>query len=89
MFLLAATLSISIIPYTLVVMHATNKRLLGRAEQADVAGPTAREKTEIRASKEDTVVLGWLKTWCTMNFVRAVLPLSASVVGVCASLCAV
>lgn len=89
MYLLAAALSVSIIPYTLIVMHATNKRLLGRAEQADVEGPAAREKVEIKASKEDTIVLGWLKTWCSMNFVRAMLPLSASLVGLCATLCAI
>ncbi|KAL1956732.1 hypothetical protein VTO42DRAFT_6882 [Malbranchea cinnamomea] len=86
MYLIAAALSIGIIPYTLVVMQPTNKRLMGRAEQADVEGPTAREKVDIRASKEDTVVINWLKTWRTLNFVRALLPFSASLLGVSATL---
>jgi hypothetical protein len=86
MYLLAAALALAPIPYTLLIMQGTNKKLLGRAEQADVETVTAGSKTEIRASKEDSVVLGWLKSWVGMNIVRGCFPLAATVVALYATL---
>jgi hypothetical protein len=86
MYLLAAALALAPIPYTLLLMHATNKKLIGRAEQADVEIVGAGSKTEIRASHEDSVVLGWLKSWVGMNIVRGCFPLAATVVALYATL---
>lgn len=87
LYLVAAALALSPIPFTLLAMHSTNKRLLGRAEQADSEPTGGKEKTEIKESKEEAVVVNWLKTWSWMNLVRGILPLGATVVGLCATLC--
>ena len=86
MFLTAAVLVLAPIPYTLIVMRPTNKRLLERAEHADAEGPVVRERAEITQSTEEAAVVDWLKTWSWMNLGRGLLPLGATVVGLCAAL---
>jgi len=89
LYILAAALALSLVPYTVVVMMPTNQRLLARAAQADDEAATPVEKEREMAtteSGEDAEVRGLLGKWSRMNVVRGCLPLAATVVGLFATL---
>jgi len=93
LYILAAALALSLVPYTLVVMMPTNQRLLVRAAQADDEAATPVEKERDMATtgvpakaEEDAEVCGLLEKWSRMNVVRGCLPLAATVVGLFATL---
>ncbi|KAK2749692.1 hypothetical protein FQN57_005915 [Myotisia sp. PD_48] len=87
-YLLAAGLVWSIIPYTLLPMNQTIKKLLGRASVADAESITGKEKEVLGkpVSRDDVEVLNWLKSWAEMNCVRGLLPLAGTLAAAYATL---
>lgn len=89
-YLLALTLAIAPIPYTLTVMRSTNKSLMQRAEAADTESAAATQakdaKGDLKASREEVEVQNLLKQWGEMNCVRGMFPLAATAVAVYATL---
>ncbi|PLB54699.1 DUF1772-domain-containing protein [Aspergillus steynii IBT 23096] len=75
LYVASAVLTIGIVPWTIVAMTGTNRKLLGRAE----AGVTI-EKGDERE------VLEGLERWAVLNAVRGVFPLLGGVVGVVAGM---
>jgi hypothetical protein len=73
----AAFLTISIVPYTLATMSTTNNALLARAE-----GKSADDAS----SHTDTELESLLQKWTSLNAGRSLLPLTAGLVGIFATL---
>jgi hypothetical protein len=94
LYILAAVLVLSIVPFTVVFMMPTNQRLLARAAQADDEAVTLAEKgreTTVTTgapakAEDDAEVRGLLAKWSRMNVARACLPLAAAAVGFFATL---
>ena len=73
----AALLTIGIVPWTLLVMSETNRKLIAKAgEKGDLKG----------SGVGDEEVRGLLRKWTTLNGIRSVLPLLGSAVGMVAVL---
>ena len=93
LYLLAAVLALGPVPFTLIAMHPTNKRLMARADAAETEGSHAAagaekekvKKGEVGASKEDSEVLGLLEKWVWLSATRACFPLAAAVVALTAT----
>lgn len=71
LFAVAAALTVGIVPYTVLLMKATNDKLLRFAKKA--------EKEELSALEgEESVQL--LRRWTLLNGVRSLLPLTGAVI---------
>jgi hypothetical protein len=80
----AAVLGPSIVPYTLIVMGPTNKKLLEKADS--LASSTVGDAVaEARAAKEDTVH-ALADKWASLNLVRAIISLTSSVLAAWATI---
>ncbi|PGG96508.1 hypothetical protein AJ80_09814 [Polytolypa hystricis UAMH7299] len=88
LYLVAALLSLGIVPFTLAVMKPTNDKLMERAAATD-AGKEGKGKgvkgEELVASREDAEVRGWLEKWCCLNCARACFPIAATLLAVSAT----
>ncbi len=75
---LAALSTLSIVPYTLIIMRGVNAKLISKADDLrarstdDIVANTDEEK---RSAKE---LIDW---WATLNFGRGLLPLMGTIVG--------
>ncbi|KAF2503208.1 hypothetical protein BU16DRAFT_521802 [Lophium mytilinum] len=75
--LASAIVAPSIVPWTFLTMMPTNKKLLGKAES--LASTELTDKTaEAGVAKEETVN-GLLDKWATLNFIRAIISGTSSV----------
>lgn len=78
---LAALSTISIVPYTLLVMASTNKKLKDKAAQAD----KEKKKAENRISKDERgnteLVKDLVVRWQLLNAGRGVFPLVGALLG--------
>lgn len=70
----AAVLTLSIVPYTIATMSGTNDKLLG----------LAGSKADLSISRAEVENL--LSQWTQLNWVRSLLPLAGSFVGIAAAL---
>lgn len=71
LFLVAAALTVSVVPYTIVTMTSTNDKLMRFAKKGEKEELSANESGE---SEE------LLQRWTTLNLVRSLLPLSGAIV---------
>jgi hypothetical protein len=78
-YLTAGALTIGIVPYTLLVLMGTNKKLLAKAEEAKTLG-WKDELVEVGLGNETAHKL--VDNWGILNLGRAVLLSSASVVAI-------
>ena len=74
MYAAAAVLTLSIVPYTFATMAGTNDKLLGLAES----------KGDLSTSRAEVESL--ISRWIQLNWVRSLLPLAGSFVGIAAAL---
>lgn len=74
MYVAAAVLTLSIVPYTAATMSHTNNTLLGLA---DSKGDLLTSHAEVE---------GLLGRWTTLNWVRSLLPLAGGFAGIAAAL---
>ena len=84
LYTLAAVMTVSILPYTLLVMKNVNAKLLAKAEEMESLD--AKDKvTEVGLPQGETAkeLLDW---WGVLNLGRAVFPLLGAVLGIWASL---
>lgn len=87
----AAAVTVSIVPYTVVFMQTVNNKLAAHATRDDAAAAEGREAMKMseqelaRREREDMEVLGLLRKWSCLNFVRGVMPLVGAMAGVCAT----
>lgn len=82
--ILAATLAISIIPYTIIVMGGTNRKLMEKAESMRSLG-SSEGLVEIGEDEDEkTKVL--VDRWSTYNAGRSLLSLTGALTGVWAIL---
>jgi hypothetical protein len=94
LYILAAALALSIVPFTVIFMMPTNQRLSARASQADDDAVTLAEKGRetttstgaLAKADGDAEVHGLLTKWSRMNVARACLLLAAAAVGLFATL---
>jgi len=84
LFLTAALLVPSIIPWTIFAMRPTNNILLNRAKEADTASASVSATTALLNSEaaEDKSTKALLDKWATLNLVRGVATAIASVLGI-------
>ncbi|KAJ5711587.1 DUF1772-domain-containing protein [Penicillium malachiteum] len=71
LYLAAAALTVGIVPFTIITMSGTNKRLLQKAQSTS---DTERE------------VPGLVKQWTELNFARSLLPLAGAACGLIAAI---
>jgi len=69
---LAAAATASVLLYTVVIIMPTNKDLMKLNRTAGVTGAASMSEAEVKAL---------LKSWNSMNYVRAVLPMLGSLMG--------
>ncbi|KAF8633065.1 hypothetical protein AX15_001540 [Amanita polypyramis BW_CC] len=90
LYLTAAAVTLSIVPYTLGVMLPTNKRLEARAKHVGREGMKSAEISEeekAKREKEDREVPGLMMKWAWLNAIRGIFPLMGAVIGATAALC--
>jgi len=75
-YLAAAALAAGIVPYTLLLMRATNNALLGAAQRADAEGAKEADVAVQAATARQLV-----DDWATLNLGRALLLSAAALVG--------
>ncbi|KAI9884883.1 MAG: hypothetical protein M1823_003324 [Watsoniomyces obsoletus] len=75
----ASVSAIAIVPYTLLVMADTNRKLYAKANEARLLGSSTTD--EVTTEQERKSVKQLLDRWATLNVVRAVFPLITAVVG--------
>ncbi|KAH8899324.1 DUF1772-domain-containing protein [Thozetella sp. PMI_491] len=83
LYLLAGALSFSIIPYTLILVMPTNRRLLKKAKDAKQLAIT-EELVEVGAREESAKYL--VDQWGLHNLGRAALLMASSAIGLLATL---
>lgn len=84
MYALSALFTLAIVPYTVLAMQSTNKKLQKKVEE--MKGLDISEKaTEIGLAKGESAkeLLDW---WATLNFGRGLFPLVGSILGLWATL---
>lgn len=75
----AALLTVSIVPFTMVAMSLTNDALIDVCEAQDQGAPAG-------ATATDPEIEALLRDWVSLNRVRSLLPLIASLTGIAAAL---
>lgn len=87
----AITTTMSIAPFTILVMSATNSKLEEHARRDDAAVEEGMEQMKLsdqekaKRAREDVAVPGLLQTWSKLNLVRAVFPLVGAVIALSAA----
>ena len=82
---LSALLTIGIVPYTLLVMLPTNKKLMNRAEEAEALS-AEQQLIGAKDTSKDPSTKELLDRWATHNLARGLFPLAGSVLGLWTSL---
>jgi hypothetical protein len=75
----AALLTVSIVPFTMVAMSSTNDALIDVCEAQNQGAPAG-------AAATDPEIEALLRDWVSLNRVRSLLPLIASLTGIAAAL---
>lgn len=76
----AAVLTVSIVPFTLVAMSSTNNALIDVCEAQNQGAPAGA------AEATDPEIEELLRDWVSLNRLRSLLPLIASLTGIAAAL---
>lgn len=79
MYAVASVITISIVPYTLLVMAAVNRRLFAKAREAIVLGDEMVDDAEAGVKQ-------LVDTWAMLNLGRGLLPLLGSLTAAWAAL---
>jgi len=85
----AAVLTLGIIPWTLIVMWDTNKKLAAHATRDDAAlaegtkGMVVSEQEKAKRAGEDEDVPALIKKWGELNFFRSLFVVGGAVIGFC------
>lgn len=82
---LAALATISIVPYTLLVMATTNGTLLNKAAQADAQQKNAESNISEKEFENEESAKELIARWSLLNFGRGVLPLVGTSLGLYAT----
>lgn len=82
---LAALTTVSIVPYTLVAMGSTNKSLLSKAAEADAQQTDTEDGISKEESENEESAKELVARWRLLNFVRGVLPLVGTSLGIYAT----
>ncbi len=75
----AGVSTLAIVPYTLLVMADTNRKLYAKASEARLLGSATAD--DVVSEHEKKSVKQLVDRWATLNVVRAVFPLITAVVG--------
>lgn len=84
MYAVSALLTICIVPYTLLFMVATNKKLVSKEEETSSLSLTEMVKEAEVTEGESTKML--VDRWATHNLIRSTFPLAGAVLGLWTSL---
>ncbi|KAJ5082796.1 hypothetical protein N7532_011839 [Penicillium argentinense] len=87
-YLLAASVAMSIVPWTFLTMVKTNDQLDAHALHADATRADTRDVTAGSREKSNQTVkygeiLRLLKKWAKLNLARAMFPLAGALIGFC------
>ena len=89
-YITAAVSTISIVPFTLLVMMPTNNLLAASAARASSMKRESGEEDVgnkvVKQDGEDEEFLRLMMKWARLNYLRALLPLSGAVIGLTAAL---
>ena len=89
LYVTAIVTTMSIVPWTLLVMTNTNKQLRSHATRDDAAlaegikGMVMSEEEKAKRAREDANVPALLQRWSKMNFCRGLFPFVGAVIGFC------
>lgn len=92
LYLIAAATTISIVPFTFVVMCPLNRRLEAHATRDDAAEKEGKEEMamsaeeEAKRAREDQEIPGLLQRWTCLNIGRSLFPLAGAAIGIAAVL---
>jgi hypothetical protein len=74
--------TMSIVPWTLVMINKTNQKLMAHATRDDRgAAKELSEQEKARRAKDDAEVPELLRYWSALNLARSVFPLVGAVIG--------
>lgn len=86
-YMIAGLVTVSIVPYTVVLMQTINNKLNAHATRDDAAMAEGREAMKMseqelaRREREDMEVPGLLRKWSCLNMIRGTMPLVGALVG--------
>ena len=86
LYALAALVTISVVPYTLLAMVSTNRKLLGKTSPAGASESVSGNHEREEVSNNDESAKELLARWRLLNFGRGVLPLLGTSLGLYATI---